>query len=377
MIMMITTQRLNSDNPKLKMMKKNVKKKTCTATGNQEYKQCLVSKFSGASAMQVKNRPRIPTPDVTKEVIDRENRLAASVTHVQNQMSTGLTLMSHQLPANYHSYPTGNVPVVQVVLSPIQELDSTGSVNNTLHANQPGTAALAQAVLSPGIGPVLATTPVSVPMTVSQLTSLGFSSHQNSPLLARTFEHHSSRNPTLIQASRNVSIVLWHLAIMLMLVQKAVVGAFDHPSIRNPTIMQVFESEKPPTMPLTLTEVHPEDEQPLSSRSSNGSAASEISHASKDSIVSNMSNTTASLTSKRSLEVPSDPTDGDAVAPSAPESLSTAATDAGSEAAPTASVTPTPRLERKPSFMSPSVEMTPSLQHQALLRPTRWYRWIA
>lgn len=64
--------------------------------------------------MQVKNRPRIPTPDVTKEVVDRENRLAASVANVQNQMSTGLTLMSHQLPANYTSYSATDVPVVQV-----------------------------------------------------------------------------------------------------------------------------------------------------------------------------------------------------------------------------------------------------------------------
>lgn len=64
--------------------------------------------------MQVKNRPRIPTPDVTKEVVDRENRLAASVTNVQNQMPANLTLMPHhQLPTNYTSY-SGDLPVVQV-----------------------------------------------------------------------------------------------------------------------------------------------------------------------------------------------------------------------------------------------------------------------
>lgn len=62
--------------------------------------------------MQVKGRPRIPTPDVTKEVVDRENRLAASVQNVQNQMSAELTLMPHQLPTGYGSYPSG--PVVQV-----------------------------------------------------------------------------------------------------------------------------------------------------------------------------------------------------------------------------------------------------------------------
>lgn len=64
--------------------------------------------------MHVKNRPRIPTPDVTKEVVDRENRIAASVANVQNQMSANLTLMSpHQLSANYTSY-SGDLPVVQV-----------------------------------------------------------------------------------------------------------------------------------------------------------------------------------------------------------------------------------------------------------------------
>nr|CAH7746524.1 unnamed protein product [Callosobruchus chinensis] len=210
------------------------------------------SKLNGASTMPVKSRPRIPTPDVTKEVVDRENRLAASVAHVQSQISAGLTLMPHQLAAGYGSYPAGDVPVVQVVLSPIQELDGSSSVNNTLHAGQPGTAALAQAVLSPGLGPVLAT-PVSVPMTVSQLTSLGLASQRNSPML----DHH-----------------------------------------RDPSFLQAFHHEKLPTsQPLTLTELHTEEDPP-SSRSSNGSS-SDGSH-SKDSIISTLSNTTASVTSRKS-----------------------------------------------------------------------------
>lgn len=65
--------------------------------------------------MTVKNRPRIPTPDVTKEVVDRENRIAASVANMQNQMSANLTLMPHQLPTSYTSY-SGDLPVVQVRL---------------------------------------------------------------------------------------------------------------------------------------------------------------------------------------------------------------------------------------------------------------------
>lgn len=152
-------------------------------------------KHNGApsSGANVRNRPRIPTPDVTKEVVDREHRLAG-VGNI-NQINP-VTLIGHQLNSGYAGYTGSDMPVVQVVLSPIQELDGSGSHNNTLHAGQPGTAALAQAVLSPaltsaGIGPVLATGPVSLtPVTVSQLSSLGLAvtttSNSNSPLLARS-----------------------------------------------------------------------------------------------------------------------------------------------------------------------------------------------
>lgn len=71
------------------------------------------SKFAGPANMQVRNRPRIPTPDVTKEVIDREHKLAASFPSAQNHIPTELTLMSHHLPTGY-TYPSGDVPVVQV-----------------------------------------------------------------------------------------------------------------------------------------------------------------------------------------------------------------------------------------------------------------------
>lgn len=224
-----------------------------------------------ATNIQVKNRPRIPTPDVTKEIVDREQKLHHHAPHsLQNQMSAGLTLTSQQIPTSFMSYPTVDVPVVQVVLSPIQELDGSGSVNSTLHPNQPGTAALAQAVLSPGLGPVL-TTPVSVPMTVSQLTSLGFASNSNSPLLARAFEQNSLRNPAFIQA-------------------------FEHLQSASPS------------QHLTLTEVHSEDDNPSVNRSNNNSPASNASNTSKGSIASN---TTASISSKQSLEAQSHENSGD------------------------------------------------------------------
>ncbi|XP_049886213.1 bestrophin-4 isoform X3 [Pectinophora gossypiella] len=114
---------------------------------------------SNGSAIPItlRNRPRIPTPDVTKEVMDRENRLAMGMQNMGVIMAQGYQ---------------NEVPVLgALVLSPIQELDS-GSVNNTLHAGQPGTTALAQAVLSPGgLAPMLTSGPVTLsPMGVSQLT---------------------------------------------------------------------------------------------------------------------------------------------------------------------------------------------------------------
>lgn len=197
-------------------------------------------------------------------MVDRENRLAANAANMHGTISP-VTLMSHQIQQNYPNYTASDVPFVQVVLSPIQELDSSSSVNNTLHPGQPGTAALAQAILSPGLGPVL-TTPVSLPMSVSQLTSLGLTPiATNSPLLARHFENGAS-----------------------------------------PSFVQAFRNSKPPTPEarVKLTEVNHSDEeieQNASSRSSNSSQASDVSNASKDSKESQGS--TASVASKRSLEV--------------------------------------------------------------------------
>ncbi|XP_048005389.1 bestrophin-2-like isoform X2 [Leguminivora glycinivorella] len=114
-----------------------------------------------AVPITLRNRPRIPTPDVTKEIIDRENRLAMGMQNMG-------VIMAHQGYQN-------EVPVLgALVLSPIQELDS-GSVNNTLHAGQPGTTALAQAVLSPsGLTPMLTAGPVALsPMGVTQLSLVG------------------------------------------------------------------------------------------------------------------------------------------------------------------------------------------------------------
>lgn len=151
--------------------------------------------------MTVRNRPRIPTPDVTKEVLDREHRISniGGLTTTAGGVINPATLMAHQLNAAYQ----GDLPLVEVFLSPIQEGDGSSSHNNTLHAGQPGTAALAKAVLtpsltSPGIGPVI--TANLSPATVSQLTSLGLAvttSTNNSPMLTRNVNGASiSASPT-------------------------------------------------------------------------------------------------------------------------------------------------------------------------------------
>ena len=166
-----------------------------------------------AVPVALKNRPRIPTPDVTKEVVDRENKLA-SMNIAQNATSSMSTVTSgpmvlngtHHQSHHNHNHHQGystELPLVQVVLSPIQELEN-GSGMSQHQATPGGTAALAQAVLSPalttaGISSVtlngapgtatVLTTPVNMavstvtltPVTMSQplLTSLGF--HSTTP----------------------------------------------------------------------------------------------------------------------------------------------------------------------------------------------------
>lgn len=102
--------------------------------------------------VSLKNRPRIPTPDVTKEVVDREQRLAVSANNVAN-IGAGVVGM----------IPTNCPPeTVSVMLCTIKETDSG------TQASGKSTTALAQAVISPalsgaGIMPVTLT-----PVTMNQ-----------------------------------------------------------------------------------------------------------------------------------------------------------------------------------------------------------------
>lgn len=122
-------------------------------------------KANGQLPVGMKNRPRIPTPDVTKESSDKDK-----ITSVVNA------------PPSYPiNYSAAELPVVQVVLSPIQELEGHQSTVTSITSTSSGTAALAQAVLSPtlssagltGVGVVspavgvVPAGPASTPMTVA------------------------------------------------------------------------------------------------------------------------------------------------------------------------------------------------------------------
>ncbi|KAK0083064.1 hypothetical protein PV325_009426 [Microctonus aethiopoides] len=123
--------------------------------------------------VSLKNRPRIPTPDVTKEVVDREQRLALSANNAAN-IGAGVVGV---IPAN-GQYST-DIPVVQVVLSPIAETEA--GIQSSVKG---GTAALAQAVLSPTLTSAGLVTPVTfTPVTMSQLSQLGIVTTASSPMM--------------------------------------------------------------------------------------------------------------------------------------------------------------------------------------------------
>ncbi|XP_058059506.1 bestrophin-2 isoform X2 [Anopheles bellator] len=106
---------------------------------------------SAMSNVPQKSRPRIPTPDVTKET-----RIApfGTVTTSTANIASGVALMATQLANNPSVYPTAtptinnnDAPVVgTLLLAPIKELDST-STTNTLHSGQSTTATLAKSIL--------------------------------------------------------------------------------------------------------------------------------------------------------------------------------------------------------------------------------------
>lgn len=113
------------------------------------------------SSVPLKNRPRIPTPDVSKEGNDKENRFnltpvtlsvtsagtSGQMTSTTTNVASGVALMPQHLSTTYPNL-NNDMPVTlgTFFLSPIKEQDS-GSVHNTLQAGNPATAALAKAII--------------------------------------------------------------------------------------------------------------------------------------------------------------------------------------------------------------------------------------
>lgn len=104
-----------------------------------------------------KNRPRIPTPDVSN---DKENRFNLMPTQSSNSphsmlnIAESVALATRKLATEPSVYPSptkdDTLPIATLQLSPINEMDS-GSVNNTLNTNSPTTAELARSVVIPTV----------------------------------------------------------------------------------------------------------------------------------------------------------------------------------------------------------------------------------
>uniref|UniRef100_A0ABD2WFY7 Bestrophin homolog n=1 Tax=Trichogramma kaykai TaxID=54128 RepID=A0ABD2WFY7_9HYME len=134
----------------------------------------------------LKNRPRIPTPDVTKEVIDREQRLAVSASNVAS-IGAGIVGMPAAHATSYHnpaSSVSSDVSVLQgqavllvnspaniVQLSPIQEKTELGT---PVGARQSAAQHLAHSVLPQSLksGASVTAQVAAIPVTLSALSQL-------------------------------------------------------------------------------------------------------------------------------------------------------------------------------------------------------------
>lgn len=129
------------------------------------------SNLNGNLALPSKARPQIPTPDVAKEITEKENRfnltpVPTTATTIANanepsNIAAGIALAARKLATEPSVYPTilgeDMQPLATLQLSPIKELDS-GSVNNTLLAGSPTTIELARAILPNTFGTVTTST---------------------------------------------------------------------------------------------------------------------------------------------------------------------------------------------------------------------------
>ncbi|TMW50768.1 hypothetical protein DOY81_004156 [Sarcophaga bullata] len=140
------------------------------------------SRLNGLNVNTSKIRPRIPTPDVSKEALDKEstnaNNTNVNANANANTNANTAVIMAPSLTPQTTMYPytstTNNGNNGQdgqvlgtLLLSPIKEMDSSSS-NNTLIPGHPNTTALAQAVLPTNLAnSIPVTTTLSFPFTVT------------------------------------------------------------------------------------------------------------------------------------------------------------------------------------------------------------------
>lgn len=125
------------------------------------------------------SRPRIPTPDVSKDGYDKESKInmnfAAATNFNGNAVSStasGVAVVAQNLSKNPLVYPTDDkFTSCHLLLSPIKESDCSSS-NNTLQPGHPATAALAQACLPKNFQ-------TSIPTTTSKRTVIHFMAFNN------------------------------------------------------------------------------------------------------------------------------------------------------------------------------------------------------
>ncbi|XP_028896194.2 bestrophin homolog 1 isoform X2 [Zeugodacus cucurbitae] len=99
------------------------------------------SKLNGLNVNVPKTRPRIPTPDASKELGEKDFNGTKTVI-MAPQLSTQTSMYPYTSTTNNQDGPV----LGTLLLSPIKEMDSSSS-NNTLIPGHPTTTALAQAVL--------------------------------------------------------------------------------------------------------------------------------------------------------------------------------------------------------------------------------------
>lgn len=108
------------------------------------------------------SRPRIPTPDVSKDMESKINLNFAAATHLNgntpSSTASGVAVVAQNLSKQPLVYPTDDkFTSCHLLLSPIKESDCSSS-NNTLQPGHPATAALAQACLPKNFQATIPTT---------------------------------------------------------------------------------------------------------------------------------------------------------------------------------------------------------------------------